>query len=417
MKRQRSFYLSIIVVFLFNTGCNLFNQNQKAKNSVMEFEKGTFGHDEKFLEKYYQDLIVLNTKDEKAKIIISPELQGRVMTSTLNGNKGYSFGWINYDLISSGKLNEQFNPVGGEERFWLGPEGGQFAYYFPQGKSFTFENWKVPSPIDTEPFEVTGKTSDRVVFQKDFTLVNFSDYVFKIGVKRTIGLLETPEILQRIDLPGLDVQAVGYETENQLTNIGDQPWTRETGMPSVWLLSMMTPSPEVTVVIPVKDNHANKKEDVVNDNYFGKVEDARLKVIGNTIFFKADGSNRGKIGVSPDNATGVMGSYDAINETLTILQIKPPNSNDPYVNSAWEYQKEPFEGDALNSYNDGPLDDGSQMGPFYELESSSPALSLNPGEDYNHIQRIYHFKGGEGALDSISRKVLNVSINAIKKVF
>ena len=50
----------------------------------------------------------------------------------------------------------------------------------------------------------------------------------------------------------------------------------------------------------------------------------------------------------------------------------------------------PYSGDALNSYNDGPLEDGSQMGPFYELETSSPAAALKPGESITHSQITIH---------------------------
>ena len=45
----------------------------------------------------------------------------------------------------------------------------------------------------------------------------------------------------------------------------------------------------------------------------------------------------------------------------------------------WEMQREPFKGDVINSYNDGPPAPGKPpLGPFYELETSSPALSLSP---------------------------------------
>ena len=71
----------------------------------------------------------------------------------------------------------------------------------------------------------------------------------------------------------------------------------------------------------------------------------------------------------------------------------------------------------MNSYNDGPLEDGSQMGPFYELESSSPALALEPKQSYTHLQRTYHFIGEKEMLDRITKKVLHVSINEIKNVF
>ncbi len=54
-----------------------------------------------------------------------------------------------------------------------------------------------------------------------------------------------------------------------------------------------------------------------------------------------------------------------------------------------------FSGDAVNSYNDGPID-GKQMGKFYEIESSSPAAALAPGTSMQHIHRTIHLKGRQG---------------------
>lgn len=52
--------------------------------------------------------------------MVIPAWQGRVMTTSASGDEGDSYGWINYRFINEGKVSSQFNPVGGEERFWLG---------------------------------------------------------------------------------------------------------------------------------------------------------------------------------------------------------------------------------------------------------------------------------------------------------
>ena len=109
-----------------------------------------------------------------------------------------------------------------------------------------------------------------------------------------------------------------------------------------------------------------------------------------------------------------MGSYDKKNGTLTILECNLPEGETAFVNSAWELQENPYGGDAFNSYNDGPLEDGSQMGPFYELESSSPALALQPDQSYTHSQRTYHFMAEKKDLNKIALQVLGVSIEEIE---
>lgn len=408
------FFIAILIA-----SCNSKKEKEVDKERVNEktFSKGTFGYDRSFLKKHYKNTIVLESANKESAIILSPELQGRVMTSSLKGNKGMSFGWINYDLIQSKEIKKHINATGGEERFWIGPEGGQFSIYFKPGVKFEFENWNVPVEIDTKPFQVSTQDKKSVIFKKEMNLLNYSGTKFHIEVTRKITLLTTDQISAYLKLPSSEFASVAYETNNTIKNIGQNDWNKETGLLSIWLLSMLNPSDEVTVIIPIKDGSEKDLGIKVNDNYFGKVGADRLQTTDHTVFYKGDGKSRGKIGVSPARATKFMGSYDAIQKVLTILEIPEPKSKDKYVKSSWELQKDPFSGDVLNSYNDGPLEAGSQIGPFYELESSSPALMLKAESDYTHTQRIYHFKGDKSALDTISKQILSVSIDEIEKVF
>ena len=411
-------YLAILLIGLYS--CDLGNQNQTkkedSKEAVMkkEYSKGSYGFDKTFLE---SKLDIVELGDGDSKLIVIPQYQGRVMTSTCKGDNGFSYGWINYDLIKSGEVLEHMNGFGGEERFWIGPEGGQFSVFFKKGVSFDFENWFTPKEIDTDEFELVSKTANSVSFKKEMNLENYSGSKFSLTVNRDVNLLSTAIISEHLGIDIDGVQEVAYETVNKITNTGGNDWKKESGSLSVWLLGMLIPSPGVTVVIPVKEGSVAKLGIEVNDNYFGKVPADRLKTENSTVFFKADGKSRGKIGISPERAKPFLGSYDAINKVLTIVEVVLPKEESKYVNSAWELQDDPYSGDAINSYNDGPLEDGSQMGPFYEIESSSPALALESGGSYSHIQRTYHFEGEEEKLNVISEKLLGVSISEIIKQF
>jgi hypothetical protein len=57
------------------------------------------------------------------------------------------------------------------------------------------------------------------------------------------------------------------------------------------------------------------------------------------------------------------------------------------------------------------------MGPFYELESSSPALALKPGLSYTHVHSTYHFQGPLEELDKIAVHVLGVNLARITRAF
>jgi hypothetical protein len=155
---------------------------------------------------------------------------------------------------------------------------------------------------------------------------------------------------------------------------------------------------------------------VVNDAYFGKVPPDRLVVKDDVLFFAADAKYRSKIGLSPRRSKPILGSYDAVHHVLTLVQFDLPKNAVDYVNSMWKLQDDPFSGDAANSYNDGPPAPGAaQLGQFYELETSSPALSLQPMASATHRHRTIHLQGPENELDAIARATLGVGIEEIKK--
>jgi hypothetical protein len=154
--------------------------------------------------------------------------------------------------------------------------------------------------------------------------------------------------------------------------------------------------------------------------YFGKISEDRLLIKDGNIYFKGDGMQRSKIGISPKRCLYIAGSYNARDKVLTIVTMTPPEKPEhkSYVNSLWEIQKDPYGGDVINSYNDGPPEPGKEpMGPFYELESSSPGAPLKPGESITHSHTTVHFRGEETDLDKIARKLLNVSLKEIKSIF
>jgi hypothetical protein len=53
------------------------------------------------------------------------------------------------------------------------------------------------------------------------------------------------------------------------------------------------------------------------------------------------------------------------------------------------------------------------MGPFYELESSSPAAALAPGRSLRHVHRTIHLTGPESELNAVSQATLGVSLEQI----
>jgi hypothetical protein len=379
----------------------------------------TFIDDVAFLHRYTDVVVLMPDRTSSARIAVCPELQGRVMTSTATGPGGLSFGWMNRDLVASGEKRLHINAYGGEDRLWLGPEGGQFALFFAKGDPQDLAHWQTPAPIDSEPMDVSRKSVESLILKKKMRLVNASGTPLELEVQREIRVLAGNDPGKMLGIqPDEAVRWVAYQSRNRITNIGEREWKKETGLPSAWILGMFTPSPRTTIVIPFKEGPEEKLGPVVNDAYFGKVPADRLRVEPGVVYFKGDGQRRGKIGIPPRRSLGVLGSYDSENETLTIVQYHQPKGALDYVNSMWEIQKEPYAGDAANSYNDGPAAPGAApLGPFYELESSSPALGLKPGLSYTHIHSTFHFQGSLEKLDKIAMHVLGVGLHKIANAF
>ncbi len=385
----------------------------------------TFGEDIAFLRQHVK-VHVLKAASSGAEVAVVPEWEGRVMTSSTRGSAGFSQGWINYELTKKGiqpesqrtGLEKHIHVFGGEERIWFGPEGGQFALFFPPGvKAYTFEDWKTPALMDTESFSVRASSPSRIVFEKSGTLTNKAGTKLNLRLEREVKVLEKDAIAQlfKMAIPS-QVRSVGYQSRNAVANLGPQPWTEEGGLISIWLLGMLKHGPGVTIVIPL----AKGGEPAVNSDYFGAVENDRLRVAHDTVFFKGDGQYRSKIGIPPNRAKGVYGSYDATRGILTVLHYNQPEdaARKPYVRSQWKDHEHPYAGDVINAYNDGAPEPGAKpLGPFYELESSSPSLPLAPGQSITHIQSTVHFEGTPEQLDSISRAALGVSIAEITAAF
>ncbi|UOY04916.1 hypothetical protein L0P88_13245 [Muricauda sp. SCSIO 64092] len=391
-------------------GCQPKNKDK----GEQDMEKGTsvdsdYEKDVNFLQKHLE-VIELTNSENTGKIAISPALQGRVMTSTA-GRTGSSYGWLNKPYFEAGELSEHINVYGGEERFWLGPEGGQYSIFFESGKEFTLENWYTPKVIDLEPYEVKDSSSIEVVFTKSTQLTNYSGFTFVMDIERKVQILENIDIIKQLGLSDLDgVQSVGYQTTNRLTNTGKGTWNKKDGLLSIWLLGMFTPSPTTTVMIPYRTDAEGGSGKVVNIyESFGQIPDNRLITTENMVYFSGDGQYRSKIGLLPDRAKDVLGAYDAKNGVLTLVKYNKPDGISDYVNSTWEIQEEPYKGDVVNSYNDGAPEPGAKpLGPFYELETSSPALALAPGETAEHIQMTFHLEGTPEILGGVIKQVFGV---------
>jgi hypothetical protein len=385
----------------------------------------TYAETVSFLNKHTK---VVELTDGDARVAICPEWQGRVMTSTCGGPQGQSFGFINDDYINDGKSNLHFNNYGGEERLWLSPEGGQFSLWFAPGKlgkEQNLDNWFTP-PAFNEGAWIREYYDDQrrtVNMNARMLFKNTSGTEFFLDVSRDVDFLDKKQLREilgasvadQIEAPG--VKHVAYETDNKLVNKGEA-MTRETGLVSIWILGMMNSGPETVVIVPYKSGSEAELGPVVKSDYFGAVPAERLQTLPEAVLLRADGNYRSKIGVSQRRVRNLVGSIDFENHVLTLVHFSMPAdpTKELYMNNQWGGPlAEPYRGDVMNSYNDGPPAPGKKgMGPFYEIESLSPARELKTSQSLSHKHATIHIQADMPVLAALAKEAIGVDLDKVK---
>lgn len=378
---------------------------------------GTFGYDLQYLSAKDNQLAVLKSADGQAQVIVSPAYQAKVFTSTAAGEEGQSLGYLNYKALDQTGFSEHMNGYGGENRLWIGPEGGRYSVFFQPGTEQVYANWYTPAPVDTEPWGVKEADTKSVAMAKEMEVANYMGSKLRLGIDRRVQLLESAEALSMLGgIPGAEVKMVAYTTENRLTNLNDFAWTRETGTVCLWVMDMFNTSPQALTVVPYHMGSEAYLGRIVTSEYFGEIPANRLQVKDGLIFLKTDGRFRSKIGLNALRTKGISGNYDPVSGRLTVSTFDV-NKQAAYLNQEWDTTKDPAVGDIFNGYNDGPLEDGSIMGPFLELESASPGAFIYPGESLTHHHQVFHFTGEAAALTAITEVLFGISVDELIAVF
>jgi len=341
------------------------------------------------------------------------------MTSTCNDLQGRSFGWVNRAFIEKAEPDRHFNNYGGEDRLWLGPEGGPFALWFAAGADQKLANCITPPALNDGAFKITsGKDDPNYRLARQVKFSNAARTPFDLEISREIQLQKAHHFGK---LFGSEAQSalsagrlkmVGFQTVNTLTNRG-APMTREKGLVSIWSLGQFPSSPRTYIVVPYKGGDDTMLGPVVNSDYFGRIPPDRLRFSSDAVWFLGDGKYRSKIGIPQQRAKQVAGSIDLQQGILTLVHFSMPS--DPtafsYVNNNWGKQDEPYRGDVFNSYNDGPPEPGKPaMGGFYELETLSPAAQLPTGKSITHVHSTFHIEGDTTALARVAKAALGVDV-------
>lgn len=370
-------------------------------------EAHSFGQDLELLKLNTETLVL---QSGNAMVAVVGAYQGRIMTSSSGGLQGKSYGWFNREKVAGGSVLNSFSSVGGEDRMWFGPEAGEYSVFFESGKAQIPENVKIAQDLNTLPFRLLSSSDTSASFGNRLSITNYQDYTFQIEIERTITIFSRKKIENTLGIElGEKVSAVGFQSRTNMENVGPSDWAIESGLLSIWDLGCFPPSPHTAIVIPTRNNMDSA------NIYFSPIDDSRLRIIDNILYYKGDGNYLNKIGIPARHTKPVFGSYNPEQKVLTI--VKFAFTDEPlYVNSHWVYQDQPYGGDVINVFNDGITETAGPFGPFYELETSSSARELKVGEAQEHTHATFHFEGELEDLSPIARDLLGVSLNEIQQI-
>ncbi|MEM9987512.1 MAG: DUF6786 family protein, partial [Bacteroidota bacterium] len=325
------------------------------------------------------------------------------------GMQGYSHGWFNHTLIQKTVPEVPAAYIGGESRFWLGPEYGQFSVFFDPGAEQVEANQRAPHDLDWKRFELIDRDSLMVSYGGQMKVINAAGYEFDLKVMRRVKLLTSALIQEKLKLESLaEVAQVAFETETVVENYGNDPFDPDSGLIAIWELGCMHTSPENVVIIPLDSDSAAITE------YFTPLGERGL-IRDKTLFYRADAEGINKIGILPADVRPLMGSYDPSRELLSVVTFSFYPQDSLYVNSLPE-NKAPYAGDVINIFNGEVVPEINRDIPFFEFESSSSAGILHSGDQMYHRQSTYHFEGSPEALSPIAEAVFGLRLDQIPKL-
>lgn len=374
------------------------------------------------LENAGNEVIVLTGRDKDRVVVVTPSLVGRVLCTGFEGVNGGTESYISEAQIKRGATPSgkggDWAAFGGEERIWLAPEGGRFGLFFKQGNEQNFKNYLVPEPLNSARFGVTARTEDQtsVTFVAPIHLTNYQGHKIDLEVKRRIEILEScPYTLGY----GSKVDFVAFESRTGVRNTARAPLTKETGAVSIWTLGQLPVRNHSVIIVPFRPGPDSQLGTPLNTEYFkadmidttqapdGHVYDDYWALKDNYALIKANGSVRTKIEMWPKRSLGRMASINLASFSMTIVEFRMYPERE-YLASYWlPYEGDPFKGAAISIYV-GPREEGA-----YELETLSPALFLQPDEQYTHVSRTYHLRGDKPSIVEILARHFNADIKSL----
>jgi hypothetical protein len=321
------------------------------------------------------------------RIVICPDWNGNVMTSTCDGIDGSSFGLVNVKAIDSGKTDWFYNSYGGEDQLIFLPESGTFV-------------------IDSLPQPSVLRMRRSVRLNAD----HGNDA--ELDIIRTVRLLDRYEIYlifgnaAAISLDQMDVSFVGFITVNSIVNsaIRSPSWSQPV---SLQIRGMFNSGQSTVAIVPFQPVKESESEFSIDTDFFGSSPHGRLRLLPSAtsptaVLLRADGKYRCQVTASRKRVKPILGALDFREGTLTLIAF---DLELPYSDESDQ---------TVRAYNHGPSFPGeAEFAQFYEFNLLSLIHELPHGETQTLHQYTLHINADKRTLTYLAQEVLGVEYEQV----
>ena len=311
------------------------------------------------------------------RLAVCPEWNGRVLTSTCDGLKGYSFGCVNVSAVEAAR----FEDFGGEDQWTISP----LVY----------------------PFTVASIHEKKAVLQQTLRMTDARGKPVEFNLTRSVTLLNRQRLGNWFGdavaeaLEQEEVSFIGFRTENTVRS-------QEKAHIASWQRGMFNASPHAFIVVSTPPrvfvpNDLEYEPFPVEVSYLGGSPHGRLRHFPQALLLRADGYGRCQAVIPYSAAPPILGVVELRFGTLTLCTFDLPGENNA-------------DEDIIRIYNSGGTHTGQlDWTRHYELNCFSATQRLQPEESLVYCKHTLHLVADKHILDNLVQQIFDIPLEKFPK--
>ena len=334
------------------------------KRTISDIIAGMSYHDA--LDYLAQKTSVIELVDQfGGRVAVSPDWNGRVLTSTCDGLDGDSFGCVNVQAIDA----DRYEDFGGEDLWTISP----FVH------SFGIEDIK----------------EHKTVLQRTLPMNDANGALIEFHLSRSISLLSRQKIGDLFgdavagSLAQEDVSVVGFRSENTVRS-------QEKAHVASRQRGMFNASPHTFVIVSTPPDDLALEPFPVETDYLGGSPHGRIRHLPQALLIRADGHRQCQTTIPFSASPPIFGAVGLRFGTLTLWTFDAPGDS---------------EEDMIRIYNSGhPHTDELEWTEYYEMNCFSAAQKLQPEDSLTYRQYTLHLNADNDTLGHLVQQLFGVPL-------